>query len=64
MTKNNSQRDLTNDLSVINEWVFQWKMQFNPDRIKQANEVYFSRKLNTDDYIPVKLNDSPAQLRE
>ena len=64
MTKNNSQRDLTNDLSVINEWIFQWKMQFNPDRIKQAKEVYFSRKLNTDDYIPVKLNDSPAQLRE
>ena len=34
-------------------------MQFSPDPNKQANEVYFSRKLNTDDDIPIKLNDSP-----
>ena len=26
-------------------------MQFNPDPIKQANEVYFSRKTNRDDYL-------------
>ena len=39
-------------------------MQFNPDPSKQANEVYFSRKSNTDDYFPVKLNDSPVQLFE
>ena len=40
--KDKSQRDLNIDLSTINEWVFQWKMQFNPDPNKQANEVYFS----------------------
>ena len=39
-------------------------MQFNPDPNKQANEVYFSRKSNTDDYIPIKLNDYPVQLCE
>ena len=39
-------------------------MQFSPDPNKQANEVYFSRKLNTDDDIPIKLNDSPVQLCE
>ena len=39
-------------------------MQFNPDLNKKANEVYFSRKSNTDYYIPIKLNDSPGQLRE
>ena len=41
-SKDKSQRDLNIDLSIINEWVFQWKMQFNPDLNKQANEVYFS----------------------
>ena len=35
-------------------------MQFNLDSNKQANEVYFS----TDDYIPIKINNSPVQLCE
>ena len=39
-------------------------MQFNPNPSKQTNEIYFSRKPNTDDYIPIKLNDSPVQLCE
>ena len=62
--KNNFQTDLNNKLCIISEWEFQWKMQFNPDPNKQANEAYFSRKLNTDDDIPIKLNDSPVQLCE
>ena len=37
-------------------------MQFNPDTNKQVNETYFSRKTDTDDYITIKLNDSPVQL--
>ena len=39
-------------------------MQFNPDPDKQANEVYFSRKSNTDDHIPITLNNIPIQLCE
>ena len=39
-------------------------MQFKPETNEQANEVYFSRKPNTDEYIPTKLNDSPVQLCE
>ena len=40
-------------------------MQFTPDSNKQANEdYYFFRKSNTDDYIPIKLNDSPVQMYE
>ena len=31
-------------------------MQFNPDPNKQANEFYFSRKPDTDNYIPTELN--------
>ena len=34
-----------NDLIKISNWVFQWKMSFNPDPSKQAQEVTFSRKI-------------------
>ena len=35
---------LNNDLRKIREWAEQWKMVFNPDPTKQAQEVIFSRK--------------------
>ena len=62
--KDKSQRDLKNDLSIVSGWAYYWKIKFNPDPNKQANEVYFSRKPNTDDYLPIKLNYSPVQLCE
>ena len=62
--KDKSQGDLSNDLSIMNEWVIQWKKQFNPDPNKQVNKVYFSGKPNTDDYIPTKLNNSSVKLCE
>ena len=39
-----SRATLKKDLEIINNWAFQWKMQFNPDRNKQAQELYFSKK--------------------
>ena len=39
-------------------------MQFNPVPNKQANEVYFSRKSNAGTYLPVDLNNNPAQQCE
>ena len=36
--------DLNNDLKKISKWAFQWKMNFNPDPTKQAQELIFSRK--------------------
>ena len=36
---------LNNDLLKINNWAYQWKMGFNPDHSKQAQEVIFSRKI-------------------
>ena len=39
-----SANDLNKDLKIINNWAFQWKMNFNPDPTKQAHEVIFSRK--------------------
>ena len=56
LDKDKSQRDLNKYLFIISEGAFQWKMQFNSDPNKQANEVSFSRKPNTNYYIPIKLN--------
>ena len=42
--KYKSQSELSNDLQIISNWAFQWKMQFNPDPNKQAKKVYFSKK--------------------
>ena len=36
---------LDSDLSKIGNGAFQWKMSFNPDPSKQAQEVIFSRKI-------------------
>ena len=39
-----SAADLNHDLEIISQWAHQWKMEFNPDPSKQANEVLFSCK--------------------
>ena len=40
-----SAKNLNEDLNRMNNWAFQWKMSFNPDLNKQAQEVLFSRKI-------------------
>ena len=37
-----STNNLNKDLERISNWATQWKMNFNPDTIKQAQEVIFS----------------------
>ena len=39
-----SASELNNDFYQINKWTLQWKMSFNPDPRKQAEEIIFSRK--------------------
>ena len=39
-----STSNLKHDLDIIQQWAYQWKMEFNPDPTKQANEVLFSCK--------------------
>ena len=43
--KDLSAKNLNDDLNRINNWAFQWKMSFNADPNKQAQEVIFSRKI-------------------
>ena len=33
-----SANDLNHDLHIVQQWAYQWKMEFNPDPIKQATE--------------------------
>ena len=49
----NSENTLNADLKSISNWVYQLKIQFNPDPKKKANEVIFSQKSNTVSYPPV-----------
>ena len=42
--------DLNSDLIKISDWNFLWKMRFNPDPKKQAEEIIVSRKINKIDH--------------
>ena len=50
--KNCSTVELNNDLKIISNWAFQWKMLFNPDPNKQAVEILFSKKQHEKDNYP------------
>ena len=47
-----TRNELNDDLVKINNWAYQWKMSFNPDPNKQAQEVISVRKTR-------KINHSP-----
>ena len=49
---------LNSDLSKINEWALQWKMSFNPDPTKQAQEIIFSRKTSQRNHPGLMFNNS------
>ena len=45
-----SSSDLNYDLNRVREWAFQWKVSFNSEPSKEAQEVIFTRKLQKKDY--------------
>ena len=53
--------DLNDDFNRVREWAFQWKMSFNPEPSKQAQEVTFTRKLQKKGYPPLYFNDSSVK---
>ena len=57
---NISANELNKDLQKISEWAFKWKMAFNPDLIKQAQKVVFSRKLKKSCDLKISLNNTPV----
>ena len=46
------------DLKKINDWATQWKMSFNPDATKQAQNVIFSRKIKKPLHNPITFNNT------
>ena len=55
-----SPKQLNDDLNKISEWVFKWKMDFNPDLFKQVQEIVFSRKTHKISHPKLNLNNSPV----
>ena len=55
---NSTANDLNSDLIKISNWAFQWKMRFNPDPKKQAQELILSRKISKIDHPPLYFNEN------
>ena len=51
-----SANNLNHDLDIIQRWAYQWKMEFNPDPTKQANEVLFSCKKSSPNHLQLIFN--------
>ena len=51
-----SANNLNHDLDIIQQWAYQWKMEFNPDPTKQANEVLFSCKKSSPNHPQLIFN--------
>ena len=60
-TINTSANELNNDLKKVSDWACQWKMSFNFDTSKQAQEVIFSRKLKKVTHPPLIFNKCKSQ---
>ena len=58
-----SSAPLNDDLLKISRWAYQWKMIFNPDASKQAQEIVFSRIANASNHGTVNFNNVPV-IRE
>ena len=59
--KNESANILNGDLQLISRWADKWKMLFNPDPKKPAQEVLFSRKTRIENHPTISLNNIPVE---
>ena len=55
--KNEISDILNNGLLLICKWAYKWKMLFNPDLSKPAQEIIFSRKKQVQIHLTISLND-------
>ena len=59
---NTSASTLNSDLLKIQDWEYQWKMSFNPNRTTEAQEIIFSRKKNATTHPPLFFSNSEIKL--
>ena len=57
---NISANELNKDSELISEWACKWKASFNPDKNKQAQEVFFSRKQSKPKDPQLLFNKTPV----
>ena len=57
---NISASQLESDLKKNSHWAYKWKMNFNPDLSKQAQEVVFSRKTVKVSHLSITFNTAPV----
>ena len=62
--ENIAAEQLNRYLKIIAEWVYQWKMQFNPDLTKQAIQVIFSQKRDEPIHPPIYFNESEVAIKQ
>ena len=56
-----SKLSLNENLSKILQWAYKWKMLFNPDASKQAQEIVFSHKNIPSDNTDIYFNNMPLK---
>ena len=59
---NTSALTLNSDLFKIQDRAYQWKMSFNPDRIKHTQEIIFSREKNAITHSPLFSNNPEIKI--
>ena len=58
---NTSAIEINDGLKKIEAWANQWKMSFNPDLLKQAEEVIFLRKIDKPHHHGIIFNGNSVQ---
>ena len=53
--------EMNHDLDLISQWVYAWRMSFNPDPQKQAVELTVSRKKIEIDHPTILFNNIPVK---
>ena len=58
-----SSSNLNEDLIRLTQWIYQWKMSFNLDVTKQAQEIIFSRKKNDTSHRSLYFDNAQIQRK-
>ena len=61
---NATANDLNNAVAKINDWAYQWRMNFNPEPFKQAQGVLFSRKIKSRNHPCLHFDNNPVKHLE
>ena len=58
---NVSANEINGDLKEIEAWAHKWRISFNLDLLKQAQELIFSRKKSKPHHPDLIFNDNPIK---